>query len=91
MLAPIVQFVKALRAGRLPLADWRETAEALAQRRGRRNGPVAAAIRSLATLSLGVDAELLTGIAEAPQGWRPAEHPVAESVQLLLRAWHRSQ
>jgi ribonuclease HI len=90
-LAPIVQFSKALRAGRLPLAEWRETAEALSLRRGIRSGPVAAALRSLAALGLGVDAECWTGIAEAPGGWRPAEHPVAESVRVLLQAWRRSQ
>ena len=84
-LAPLVQFVKALRAGRLPLQSWRETAEALAQRTGRRNGPVAAALRSLATLGLGPDAECWTGIAAAPHGWRPAEHTVADAVQELLK------
>ena len=73
------------------MADWRETAEALALRRGRRNGPVAAALRGLAALGLGVNAELWTGVVEAPLGWRPAEHTVAESVQVLLRAWHLSQ
>eukprot|EP00969_Alexandrium_andersonii_P236922 10458591-Alexandrium_andersonii.AAC.1 len=46
-LAPLVQFARALRGGRLPLGDWRVAADAWAQRRGRRNGPVAAAMRSL--------------------------------------------
>lgn len=90
-LAPLIQFVKVVRSGRLPLPQWRETAEALAVRRGRRNGPVAAALRSLATLGLGANAECWSGVVEAPQGWRPAEHTVAESTEVLLRAWHRSQ
>ena len=91
VLAPLVQFVKALRAGRLPLTDWRVTADALIQRRGRRNGPVAAAMRGLATLGLGANAECWTGVVSAPHGWRPAEHTVAESLHVLLQAWHSSQ
>ena len=91
VLAPLVQFVKALRGGRLPLDDWRAVAGAGAQRRGRRNGPVAAALRSLATLGLGADAECWSGVVSAPHGWRPAEHPAADSFRVLLAAWHSSQ
>ena len=66
-------------------------AEALTQRKGRRNGPVAAATRSLASLGLGTNAELWTGVPEAPFGWYPANQTVRDSVQVLLGAWHRSQ
>ena len=57
VLAPVIQAVTSLRAGRLQLQRWRQTAAAVVAGAGRASGPVAAAFASLQLLGLGTDVE----------------------------------
>jgi ribonuclease HI len=90
VVAPVFQAVKALRANRLP-DSWGLTANAVEAGRGRAVGPVAATLRSMALLGLGSDVSCWRGVPRAPQGWKPAEHPKKESLQVLLEAWRKKQ
>jgi ribonuclease HI len=91
VIAPIWQAVKAIREGRLHLNTWRTTVNAIEAGHGRRVGPVVAALRGMVRLGIGSDIERWTGVPCAPQGWSPAERTKAESLNVLLESWRRSQ
>jgi ribonuclease HI len=91
VIAPVWQAVKAIRSGRLQLDDWRNTACAIGAGRGRKVGPVAAALRGMQRLGLGDDITGWIGVPNAPHGWNPAEHTKAESLHVLLKAWRRAE
>ena len=55
-LAPLWQVAKALRRGRFPTELWRAAEGAIAAGRGRGQGPLAAATRSMEELELGTGA-----------------------------------
>ena len=77
--------------GRLSVGTWEATAGAIEAGCGRAVGPVAAALRGMACLGLGRDILRWDGVQRSPQGWKPADHPKAESLAVLLEAWGRSQ
>jgi ribonuclease HI len=91
VIAPIWQAVKALRAGRLRLDDWQNTACAIGAGHGRRIGPVAAALRGMQRLGLGADITSWTGISNSPLGWKPADHTKSESLGELRKAWRKAE
>jgi ribonuclease HI len=91
VIAPIWQAVKAIRSGRLKVDEWRNTACAIGAGRGRRVGPVAAALRGMQRLRLGDDIVRWVGVQSSPHGWSPADHTKAESLDELLKAWRRAE
>ena len=91
VLAPLWQAAKALRRRRFPADLWREAAGAMAAGHGRRFGPIAAALRSLAELQMGADIEAWGGIPAAPDGWRPAARALPDTRAVLLEAWGRRE
>jgi ribonuclease HI len=91
IIAPIWQAVKAIRGERLRLEDWENTACAIRAGRGRRVGPVAAALCGMARLGLGSDIAKWSGVPGAPHGWVAADHTKEESLTVLLQSWRSAE
>ena len=91
VVAPLLQAARALRAGQLDLASWRNTAAAVNAGAARAVGPVAAALRSLRELGLGDDMECWAGVPAAPHGWRPAEQTRRSTERVVMAAWSRAE
>jgi ribonuclease HI len=91
VIAPIWQPVKAIRNGKLWLESWRDTVCAIEAGRGRRVGPVAAALSGMKRLGLGSDIAEWTGVPCSPHGWITADRTKAESLNVLLEAWRRAE
>ena len=70
---------------------WRAAEGAIAAGHGRRQGPMAAAARSMEDLQLGADVACWRGVPSAPAGWRPADHSLQDSRAVLLAAWARRE
>ena len=91
VIAPLWQIAKALRRGRFPEDLWREAEGAIAAGHGRRQGPIAAAARSMAALQLGANVACWQGVPSAPAGWRPAGQALQDTRAVLLAAWARRE